>query len=194
MYLWVALALNLPAILMYALHDYLPPMLKNNNLLYNLSSIARVIFFSWYIFLIRWPDKMKMLKNILLAYLIVVALYFAFLWSPLKFSSHLHSAESIIILALCSAFFLSTMTDDSEINWLSDPSFLVCVGIGLLEAVTLFIYLFFWKLLEQDKSFGLLTMTLRKLIYMVLCILFGIAIYRNRKHGERSRQQQLEYN
>src|SRR5688572_4718788 len=52
-YVIVAFILNLVATTQYNFNSVLPTALKNNNIFYNLHSIARVAFFSWYIIGLR---------------------------------------------------------------------------------------------------------------------------------------------
>ncbi|MBL7746809.1 MAG: hypothetical protein JNM19_05240 [Chitinophagaceae bacterium] len=182
-YLFVALFLNLAAIVLYAFHSYMPPFLDNNNIYYNLHSVARVLFFGWFIISIRPQKSMTPYKIGLVLYLGLILLNFVFLESPLYISSRLHAAEGLILIVLCSSFFLYTMQDESDTNWVKHSSFFVCVGIGLYEVTTLFIYLFFYQLSSAHKEFGEVTMTIRKMCFVLLCLALGSALYQMVKAG-----------
>ncbi len=187
LYVMVALFLNLSATILYVYHKSMPPLLRNNNILYNLHSFARVAFFSWYIIQIRHHRYALAYKLILACYLAFVIFNFTAVDSPLYFSSRLFTAESIVLLVLCLSFFIRSMQDDSEINWLKHPSFLVCTGIALYEAINFFIFLFFYPLLEKDREFGKMTMTIHHIVFTVLCLMLALALYRSRKQEEEFR-------
>lgn len=181
LYVIVALILNLTATIMFVFHRDMPSMLKNNNILYNLHSFARVAFFSMYIILLRHHRYALAYKFILACYLLFVILNFWWVDSPFYFSSRLFTAESIVLLIMCLSFFIRSMLDDSEINWLKHPSFLVCTGIALYEAINFFIFLFFYPLLEKDREFGKMTMTIHHIVFTLLCVMLALALYRSRK-------------
>ena len=73
------------------------------------------------------------------------------------------------------------MQDESETNWLKHPSFLVCTGICLYEATSFFIFLFFYPLVEKNWEFADLTMSIHNVMYVTMCVLLAIALFRYRK-------------
>jgi len=182
-YILIAFVLNLIAVALYVFHKQLPNFLGNNNVFYNLHSVARVIFFGWFFIAIRAPKNLLHYKILLGIFLILLFVNFIFLESPLYLSSRLHTAEALILIVMCSAFFLQTMQDDSETNWLKHSSFFVCAGIGLYEVTTLFIYLFFYQLSSNDLWFGWITMTIRKICFVILCLAIGSTLYQIAKNG-----------
>jgi len=180
LYVLIAFIINTIATVMVEYYFSMPAWLKNNNVLYNLHSFIRVIFFSLYIMTIRQYRFPPVLKFLLLAYLVFVAVNFVFFQSPLFISSYLFAAESIILLVFCFSFFLRSMQDDSEVNWLKHPAFLVCTGISLYEVTSFFIFLFFYPLFEKNPEFGDLTMSIHNVMYIILCIMLALALYRYR--------------
>ena len=181
LYLFVALVLNSMSTTMYVFYDQMPASFKNNNLLYNFHSIARVIFFCWYIGKITPRQFSFIHKTTLLVYLIFVLVNFLFFESPLFLSSRLFAAESVILLFLCLSFFFRSMQDESGTNWISHPSFLVCTGISFYEAITFFIFLFIYPIAEKNPKFGMISLEIYKITYIVFCILLAIALYRSKK-------------
>lgn len=181
LYVGIAFALNLAATLSSVYRNSLPSSLQNNNILYNLNSMARVILFGWYILSLKLIRSSWLPKTVLPVYFIFLLINFIFLESPLFLSSRLLSAESIVMLVLCLFFFMRSMQDDSDINWLKHPSFLVCIGISLYEAINFFIFLFFYPLLQSNLEFGMLTMKIFSISYIILCILIALALRRNFK-------------
>jgi hypothetical protein len=175
-YLYLAFILNLIATILYVFHKHMPPSLSNNNIFYNLHSLGRVVLFSLFMFTIH-PKLNWLYKPAFFTYLALVLINFTFFESPLFISSRHFAAEGIIMMLFCIVFILSAIQDDSNINWLKQPSFLVWTGIGLYEAITIFIFLFFYPLYTTDREFGVLTMTIRKMTFVIFCILIAIALY-----------------
>lgn len=187
-YIYIAFVLNLAATLVIAFFYSLPLSLRNNTYLYNIHAVVRVMFFSWYIFSIRWQNKMNVLVSILTAFLIFTVIHFWRFFSLMEFSNILHSLEAVLLIALCALFFLNIINDDSEKDWMSEPSLLICIGIGIFETVALFIYLFFYELSNKDHDFGKITMTIRKLSYLILCIMIGIAMLKTMRSYNKRKQ------
>ena len=181
LYICVALVLNTISTTLFVFHSRLPSFLQNNNILYNLHSFARVIFFSWYISKII-PGGFSLLNKIVFScYLILVLINFFFFESPLFFSSRVFAAESIVLLFLCISFFLRSMQDESQTNWTKYPSFLVCTAVSLYEAITFFIFLFILPMAEKDPEFGRLSLDIYKITFIILCVFIALALYRSKK-------------
>lgn len=180
-YVITGLILNLVAILISIYRLSLPDFLQNNNILYNLHSVLRVILLGWYINSLQLIRLSWLSKFILPVYLLFVVVNFIFWENPLFLSTRLLSAESIVLLILCLFFLISSMRDDSDTNWLKHPSFLICIGLCFYEAVNFFIFLFFYPLLENNLQFGMLTMKIFSVSYIIFCILLALSLYRSRK-------------
>ena len=185
LYVTIAFVLNTIATIMVQFYFSMPAWLKNNNILYNIHSLIRVILFSWYLTKIR-RYRFPLIQKILLGtYLVFVLVNFIFLESPLFISSRLFAAESIVLLSLCLLFFFRSMQDDSEVNWLKHPAFLVCTGICLYEATSFFIFLFFYPLVEKNPEFGDLTMSIHNVMYVILCIILALSLYKSEKSSAK---------
>ena len=181
LYVFAAFVLNTIATIMVQFYFSMPAWLKNNNILYNVHSLIRVILFSWYLTKIR-QYRFPLIQKILLgACLIFILVNFVFMESPFFLSSRLFAVESIVLLSLCLLFFFRSMQDDSEVNWLKHPAFLVCTGICLYEATSFFIFLFFYPLFEKNPEFGNLTMSIHNVMYVILCIILALALYKSEK-------------
>lgn len=176
LYVCIAFILNLAAIIISIYHEELPSYFKNNNILYNLHSFVRVLLLGWYLINLKLLSSSRLVKIVMTAYILFVLINFIFLENPLLLSSHLFSAESIVLLVLSFLYFFRSMQDESKIDWLKDPSFLVCSGISLYEALSFFIFLFFYPLFEKNPAFGMLTMKIFSLSYIILCILLALAL------------------
>src|SRR6185436_2876762 len=130
----------------------------NNNIVYNIHSMFRVLLFSWYIINIRQYQFTFFFKTFLVAYLVFIFINFTIFESPFFLSTRLFAAESIVLLIMCLFYFFRSIQDESQINWLKHPSFLVCAGISLYVVITFFIFLFFYPLSQKDPEFFVVTM------------------------------------
>lgn len=182
-YVILGFILNFLAIFMIQYYTLMPSWVNNNNnILYNLHSFARVIFFSWYIIGIRSYRHPEILKGVLITYLLFVLMNFIFLEPVLFLSSHLYAAESFVMLFMCLFYFFQTIQDESRVNWLRHPSFLLCVSISLYEIITFFIFLFFYALHQSDRPFAHLTMRIYTIMFVLLCIMLAVTLYQSRKN------------
>ncbi|MBL0130104.1 MAG: hypothetical protein IPP43_02405 [Chitinophagaceae bacterium] len=91
-YVLIGFILNFSATFMLEYYDLVPTWMYvnnmvNNNLPYNIHSIIRVLFFSWYIIITIGPFRFSgILKLILAAYMVLVLINFILL--NLLFSKH----------------------------------------------------------------------------------------------------------
>ncbi|MBK7560212.1 MAG: hypothetical protein IPI68_01515 [Chitinophagaceae bacterium] len=185
-YVLIGFILNFSATFMLEYYDLVPTWMYvnnmvNNNLPYNIHSIIRVLFFSWYIIIIIGQFRFSgILKLILAAYMVLVLINFIFIESPFFLSTHLFAAESIVLLIMCLSYFFRSIQDESHTNWLKHPSFLVCAGICLYEVITFFIFLFFYPLSQKDPEFFVVTMRIYNITFVLLCILLALAFYKSK--------------
>ena len=184
LYIYIAFVLNAISTTLFVFHSKMPPLLQNNNLLYNLHSIARVFFFSWYISKITPRHFLFINKSIISGYIIFIVVNFLFFESLLFFSSRLFAAESIVLLFLCISFFLRSLQDESGTNWTKYPSFIVSTAVALYEATTFFIFLFILPMAVKDPEFGRLCLDIYKIIFVIFCILLACALFRSKKHED----------
>ncbi len=176
LYICIAFILNLAAIIISIYHDRLPPNFQNNNILYNLHSFVRVLLLGWYITNLKLLSSSRLIKIIIPVYILFVLVNFIFWGNPLLLSSRLFSVESIVLLLLSFLYFFCSMQDESKIDWLKHPSFLVCTAISLYEALSFFIFLFFYPLFEKNPEFGMLTMKIFSVTFLIFCILMALAL------------------
>jgi len=181
-YVIIGLLLNSISTTMYVYHKEMPVFLKNNNIFYNLHSIARVCLFSWYVFQRKSLQNSKTIRILLLIYFCFILLLFTFFKSPFFLSTPLLMAETIVLLSLCTIFFYQAIMDDEQ-NLLGKPSFLICSGLFIFEAINFFIFLFYKPLgLKINLSFGKLTWTIHNFSLVFFCIVLAIALYKGSKN------------
>jgi hypothetical protein len=157
-----------------------------NGLFYNLHSFVMVIFFSGYIINLRKYKYTLLLKSLVLIYLAYVLINFSFFESAvLKLSTSHFTAGSIVLLILCLFYFLRSIMEESQNNWLKHPSFIICTAVCLYQAITFFIFLFIYPMFDktynQDQSFAFLMMRIYQVIFVVFCVLLAFAFYKSKK-------------
>lgn len=180
LYVIIAFVVNLATTILWLFHHQMPDWLQNNNILYNIHSVTRASFIGLYLTQVRSYRYAWFNKSVLALYWIFCIVNFILLESPFYLSTNIFSAESITLLLIGLSYFLESIQDDSDINWLKHPSFLVCSGVVFYEAITFFIFLFFYPLYYKDNAFSLATMRIYTLTFVILCILLGMALYRSR--------------
>jgi len=184
-YVIPAFIFNFLAIFMMHYYYLMPFLLEQgNNIFYNLHSFIMVIFFSCYIITDREYKYTIVLKALLAAYFAFVLVDFSLFESPFILSTRHFATGSVILLFMCLFYFFRTMLEESPTNWLKEPSFIVCVGLCLYEAITFFIFLFIYPLFNktynQDLSFALLMMKVYEVSFVIFCIFLAIGLYQNR--------------
>jgi hypothetical protein len=184
-YLIIALPLSILSIVIAVYNYKMPDYFKNNNLLINIHSFARVIFWGLYIIRLNQVKRYPFAKILFYIYIVLVVLDFTLFENPLFYSVRLFSAESIVLFMLCITFFLSSILDEDEHITLKHPAFLVCIGISIYEAISFFIYLFLYPLFFTNPAFGYLTMKISSYSFILLCILIAIAVYQSKRQIPR---------
>lgn len=183
LYSILAFVFNFLAIFMVEYYYLIPRswMKYGNNIFYNLHSFIMVLFISWYIIAVRSYKYLVLLKSLLAVYLAFVLVNFTFWESPMILSTHHFTVGSIVLLVMCLFYFFSSMLEESQINWLRHPSFIICAGVCLYEAITFFIFLFIYPLYnttnDKELSFAMLMMRVYQISFVIFCILLAIGLY-----------------
>jgi hypothetical protein len=194
-YVIIAFILNFLAIFIVEYYYLTPAWMKakGNNIFYNLHALVMVICFSCYLMAARKYKYIVILKSLFIIYLAFVALNFG-LWESRNLLSTRHfTAGSIILLIFCLCFFFSSILEESEINWLKEPSFLIGVAVFLYQAITFFIFLFIYPMYNEtynkDLSFAMLMMRVYQVVFVVFCLLIAFAIHINKKQEAMTNAQ-----
>lgn len=185
-YVIIALILNSIATLSWFFNTQMPDFLQNNNVFYNLHSIARVIFLTWFLVNITNPFLKRLSKLVLGLYVIFVLVNFTFFESIFFISTRLFICQSILLLFLYITNLLRSLKEDTRTNWTREPSFLVTTGVLIYEASTFFVWLFIMELSVTDPQFGLFCLDLYKIFFVIFCLFLTAAIYRAEKHDDRT--------
>lgn len=181
-YIILAFSLNLFAQVTSQFYYLFPESFSiNNNVYYNVQVIIRVMLLGGYIISVRPYRYHILLKALLIVFVAFTLVNFTFFESPLLLSIRLFAAGNITLIICCVSYFLRSILEDSTVNWLKHPSFIVCTAVCLYEAVTFFIFLFIYPLSYTDPEFGLVTLRIYQVILVLFGVLLAIALYRYKK-------------
>lgn len=157
---------------------------QGNNIFYNLHSLIMVISFGCFAISVRKDRYTILLKVLLVIYLAFVLINFTLGESPFILSTRHFAAGSTTLLVMCLFYFFRSILEESPTNWLKEPSFIICVGLCLYEAITFFIFLFiyplFSKTYNQDLSFAFLMMDIYQVSFVIFCIFLAVGLYKYR--------------
>lgn len=191
LYVITAFILNFLAIFMMHYHYLMPPSFleQGNNIFYNLHSFIMVISFGCFITSVRKYKYTIVLKALLVIYLAFVLINFTLGESPFILSTRHFAAGSIVLLIMCLYYFFHCIIEESQTNWLKEPSFIIFVGLCLYEAITFFIFLFIYPLFNktynQDLSFAFLMMDIYQISFVIFCIFLAVGLYKYRAKTKR---------
>lgn len=159
---------------------YMPLYLQDNNFLYNINSVCRLLAFLW--FFNRLNFQPLPIKNFYVAVIVCIIIIVNFTFEPFaEFSSITFSCESIILLVYSMNYFLFLIKDDA-LRTDFEPSLFIITGIAVFEAANFFIFLFHKALLQESSEFSAAIWKLSNVYYIILCLYFAKAFYGGRKN------------
>ena len=162
--------------------------LFNNNVFYNISSVARLFLFAWFFILLhqRFLHRVKkIIPFIFLAFILVNFIFFEnFVPQGDKeiFSSRLLATEAGLLLFYCLQYFIYIIVEDKTVKLGQQPGFWVVTGLSLYVAVNFFIFLFY-ATLSKDASptqlnFVLKLWNVHNIVFIIFCIFIAIQFAR----------------
>jgi len=177
-YLLTALCLNAVIDVSWIFNRCMPHRLKDNNFLYNISSIVRVFFF---IFFFRKATSLLSKTNLWFAiggYVLIFIFYFVLLDNNFfYFSSLLHSLESVGLLTLCILYFIRLIRAE-EVFFGFDPCLIIISGLAIYESVNFFVFLFYSYLMANNaQAFAKVLWSMPNIIFFVFCLFITRSFY-----------------
>ena len=179
-FLWISLLLNIGIVL---ISEYKTKwglqhgdFLWNNNLLYNIGSIIRLLLFAWFFNLLRQRFMHRLKKIIPFAFLVFVLVNFIFYenfipWGQFEsFSSRLLSTEAALLLFYCLQYFIYLVIEDKPTGLSRQRGFWVVSGLSIYVAVNFFIFLFYEYLSTVTKDFAVNIWDVHNIVFIILCI------------------------
>jgi hypothetical protein len=193
-YLWIALSINIFIDIISNLKDKLgiqpDDFLWNNNFLYNIGSVVRLVFFAWFFILLqqRFMHRVKrILPFIFFGFLLINFIFFEdFIpqGDNESFSSRLLALEAAILLFYCLQYFIYIIVEDKTIKLGQQPGFWLVIGLSLYVAVNFFIFLFYATLSDnssmEKREFAIQLWDVHNIAFILLC--FFMAIQFSRKN------------
>ena len=184
-YVITGFVLNFCAIFTLVYPNLVPAFLKyNNNIFYNVHSFVMVILLGLFVIKVRPIKYIVALKGLIAFYVTFVGINFVFFQSPMMYSTIHFTIGSILLLILCSFYFINSIQEDSKIDSLKHPSFIIASGISLYHGITFFIFLFLGPMFNEkynnDPQFARLMMKITQLSFVIFCILIAIGLYQYR--------------
>ncbi len=180
-YFFIALILNTLIDVSWKYKSALPAWAHNNNVLYNMQSVTRVVLFT--LFLSRYLSQkyQAVFRWVLAMYAGGILINFIFFESPFTFSSRLFSAESLFLLTLCILYFFSLLNDDRIFSYRKQPAFWIATSLSLYEASNFSIFLFYTILMNREIPFAVRIWDVHNIFYSILCIFSTKAFYECRR-------------
>lgn len=180
-YLFIALFLNIVANLIWKRVPLgLNTVFDNNNPVYNLHSIFRLIFFSVFFILLKQSFLIGVKRIIPFLFILFVMINFIFFenFFQLKISSRLHSVESGILLFYCMQYYLFRLKDE-QASFAKMPDFWVVTGLSIFVVISFPIYLFYDRLLNEELKFVIDIWEVQKAAFLIFCLFIAKAFYTN---------------
>jgi hypothetical protein len=165
----------------YQLFDSKPGHRWNNNKFYNLQSIIRLLFFSWF-FALQGKGFRHITKIIPIVFLLGTIIFFAF-WGDFNYiSSYLLASEAGLLLFYCLWYTNKMLREDTPAFSSSHPLFWIVGGLTIFTSVNFFIFLFYDYLNKHYTDFLVSTWDAHNSLFIILCICIAIGLYNERNN------------
>lgn len=154
------------------------PVFKNT-IFYNLLSVTRLVFFTWFFGRLGYTFK-KLNRFIPSLFLLLVVINFIFFQNIKDFSSRILAVEAAILLFYCMLFFYKVNMDDSIGSPFSLPQSWAVTGLTLYTAINFILFLFYNYLSIQYKAYAVEMWNVHNISYILLNVFIAVALYKAR--------------
>ena len=152
----------------------------DNNFIYNLHSIARLLLFSWFFIKMNHPGLLFIKKIIPVLFVLFVLANFTWNEKFKNFSSITIGLESGLELFYCLLYYLRVMHEDHPFT-VKTPEFWVVTGISMYVVVNFPIFLFYEAVSKKFEDFAIDIWILHNILYVILCCFIARAFYEDLK-------------
>jgi hypothetical protein len=182
-YLCIAVVLNLIANIIWlqqTLGLSLPT--DNNNPIYNVNSILRLLTFSLFFLQLRQPYTSPLKKILPFAFVVFVIFDLLFFEDFLAriIANNIHAAEAGILIIYSLLFYLFLINNEN-VTIKNLPSFWIVTGLFIFVLVSFPIYIFYKELIKEDNEFAIDVWEVQKAAFMIFCIFTAIGFYNSGK-------------
>lgn len=157
---------------------YLPFMenkiLTSNYIFYNINSIVRFIFFTWFFNCIH-PFFRRMNMVIPALFFLLVILNFIFIESIFDFSSKMMALETAVLLSYCIMWFYHKIREDESGSLFSSKYSLIITGISIYTSVNFVLFLFYKILIRSENAFAYYIWDVHNFFFIIMCVFIAIA-------------------
>jgi hypothetical protein len=154
-YFFIAFFVFIIIDVIWKLNDFLPEIIRDNNIFYNILSILRVIFFVIFFLRILEDQFRKILVFSSLIYPVVIVGCFIVFHKNLSFfnyNSVTTTSESVILMMACILYLFQLLQSDVVIKFGRQPEFWISSGLIIFEAANFTINLTYSLLVDQKVS------------------------------------------
>ena len=159
-------------------------LLWNNNFLYNISSVMRLLLFAWMFLLFRQKFMLRLKQFIPVIFIVFLLINFIF-FEPFiprgdyeGFSSRLLATESALLLFYCLQYFIYMIMEDRTNPLSKQKGFWVVTGLSIYAAVNFFIFLFYYYLIGATRHFAVSIWDVHNIVFILFCIFIAIQFAR----------------
>jgi hypothetical protein len=126
--------------------------LWSNNFLYNIHSILRLVFFSWFFILLGQPFMQRVKLAIPLVFILLALVNFIFFeqFAGYMLSSRLLATEAALLLFYCLQYFIYLLIEERTTPLKKQAGFWIVTGLSIYVATNFFIFLFYNYLVVQN--------------------------------------------
>jgi hypothetical protein len=168
-------------LILYTLIDlsYLK-VLENNNFVYNILSVVRLLFFVWFFNLLEIPSN-KTTKKLATLFITIVLIIMIIFGDIHDFNSQIFAFEAVTLISYCVIYFLKTLNDDT-FKLETSIVLLVITGLAIYESCCFFVFLFYSNLTKTDIPFAVSLWNIHNIVYIVMCLYISLAFFELRKY------------
>ena len=164
--------------------------LWNNNFLYNISSILRLLLFAWFFILLRQRFMHRVKAIIPFAFLVFVSVNFILFekFIPMtrdeSFSSRLLATESALLLFYCLQYFIFQIIEEKTDHLAREKGFWVVTGLSIYVAANFFIFLFYSYLTDAKRHFAVDIWDVHNIVFIILCLFIAKQFHQEYKNEQ----------
>jgi hypothetical protein len=161
-----------------------PKWLHSNNPLYNVHSIIRFIFFSYFFIALRQSSFTRLRHILPYLSLLIVIINFKYVenfGNRDHLSGNLLASEAYLLLIYCMLYYLSKLRDEeNDAVW--GPDFWVVTGLSIYVVVNFFVFLFYVPMIYQNARLADNMWDVHNIAYIIFCLFITRAFYEPARH------------